>query len=560
MSVPDLGRFIRLVIELTGLFLFISPQKKTVPKKKNKKSVGNPRLNSILFNSSWQIDQSFAVAQLSRYLEEIALIEKGVPFEDLGIKQRRSSQQTKVFSFSSGSYIPSNPFALTDGAGELADPDPEVRINVDQPAPDLDPELEEVTATNVAHMKLTGTMFLEEQLSTRGVQSLVEDIRIMNADPSFVGAILEVDSGGGESLAGAALEAAVRESQKPIVAMVHMALSAAYRAIAYCDRIVAITDSSQFGSIGSMLKIDKFMAEVDKVQFLTIYASQSPDKNKEFRQFQDSGDTSGLQELVDEGAGIFQEVVRNARTLSGSVDETLAGGIFRTQEAIERGLADQTGGFTFALSQLQEVISISNNNNQVTQTIDMGLLSTIQSLFPGRNITDEASAEAVITELQEAANQEVTATEEVEETAEENTETPAEETPETVETPAEETEEETDEPEGQGGEFQRTVIQMLESQSQLLESFSQRLDTVEQAQQESDLPERMKVLAGTLNKMKLKSAGTDLSNVGGGTGEATLETGENELEEKPEWKFSETSMKKLYQNKKQKIFHSGSVN
>jgi len=529
-----------------------------VPNKKKKKSAGNSRLNSILFNSSWQIDQSFAVAQLSRYMEEIALIEKGVPFEDLGIKQRRSSQQTKVFSFSSGSYIQSNPFALTDEAGELADPDPEVRINVDQPAPDLDPELEEVTATNVAHMKLTGTMFLEEQLSTRGVQSLVEDIRLMNADPSFMGAILEVDSGGGESLAGAALEAAVRESQKPIVAMVHMALSAAYRAIAYCDRIVAITDSSQFGSIGSMLKIDKFMAEVDKVQFLTIYASQSPDKNKEFRQFQDSGDTSGLQELVDEGAGIFQEVVRNARTLSGSVDETLAGGIFRTQEAIQRGLADQTGGFTFALAQLQEVISINNNNNQVTQNLDMGLLSKIQSLFPGRNITDEASAEAVITELQEAASQESTE-EEVEE-VETPAETAEETAEETVETPAETEEEETDEPEGQGGEFQNTVIQMLESQSTLLQSFNERLTTVEQAQQESDLPERMKVLAGTLNKMKMKSAGTDLSNVGGGTGEASLDTGENQKEETPEWKFSQDSMKKLYENKKQKVFHSGSVN
>ena len=469
-------------------------------KKKNKKQIGNQRINSILFSSDWQIDHQFAVSQISRYLEEISLIDKGVPFESLGIIQRKASQQTKVYSLTSNSYIETGKFSSPTLSQE-ADPDPQLRINVDSPPPDLDPEVE-VSSSNVAHMHLIGTMFLQDQMSTRGTQSLVNDIREMNADPSFIGGVLEVDSGGGESLAGAAMEQAVSESKKPIIALVHVALSAAYRAISKADRIVAVTDSSQFGSIGSMLMIDKFLAEIDKTQFLTIYASQSGNKNKEFRDFQESGDTSGLQKLVDEGAAIFQEVVRTSRSLDSRSEDTLAGGIFRSQEAIARGLADQVGGIGSAISQIGEIISLNQKSNQ--KITDMSILKSIQSLFPNKVIKDETAAKAAIQELQEATDDE-----DQEATDEDQIDLEGSEEEDQASTDQEGLEEEDQEEEDQedtddDGDIKQ-VIGLLQKQNVFIQDLATRVTGLEsQIPEQENNGQRIKEIADSFNKMKLK--------------------------------------------------------
>jgi len=526
-----------------------------VPKKKSKKQVGNQRLNSILFNSSWQIDHQFAVAQLSRYLEEISLIESGVPFEDLGIRERKISQQTKVYSLQLGDYIKTRNFS-SPLLSQEPDPDPEIRVNVDSPAPDLD-EPVEVTASNVAHMHLTGTMFLQNQMSTRGVQSLVSDIREMNADPSFIGGIIEVDSGGGEALAGAALEQAVKESQKPIIALVHMALSAAYRGICYCDKIVAVSNSSQFGSIGSMLKIDKFMAEIDRLQFLTIYASQSPGKNKEFRDFQESGDTSGLQTLVDQGATIFQNVVRDARTLNSQAEETLSGGIFRTQDSITRGLADQVGGLGVAISQMSVVVNSNQSSNQ--NLIDMSILKQLQKLFPG--VTDEESAVQAIQQLQEATDQtEDPDTDQVEgdqddQTGDQVEDTATDQTEDPDTDQVEDTDQTEDQPDGQLDQ----IISLLENQQSLIQDLSGRITTLEQTKP-AEQGNRITQLAQALNKMKIKGVQPKVQEIGGQSGDQTLDTetpaGEGDDQN---WKFGQKEMDQLYNTKKPRILHSSSV-
>lgn len=524
-------------------FFIYWPVKKAVPVKKSKKQKGNSRVNSILFNSSWQIDHHFAVAQLSRYLEEISLLEKGVPFEDLGIKERKSAQQTKVFSLQSGSYISSPRFSAATRS-QHPDPDPEVRINVDSPAPDLDPDVE-VSANNVAHMHLSGVMFLEDQLSTRGAQSLIRDIREMNADPSFIGGLIEVDSGGGESLAGAAIEQAVKESKKPIVALVHQGLSAAYRAICFCDAIIAVTDSSQFGSIGSMLKIDKFLAEIDKLQFLTIYATQSPDKNKEFRAFQESGDTSGLQALVDQGAIIFQDTVRAARTLGTQEQDTLSGGIFRAQDSISRGLADGVGGLETAINQIRIVLASNNSSNSQNQ-IDMSILSKMSALF-GREISSEEEAEAAITQLQQEAGQ-ITEEPETEEVVNEDTpEEPEAEQPETEEEPVEA------EPEGELAQ----ILNLLQSQNGILQDLTARVTSLETAAPTNS--KKISDLSQALNRMKIKAADQSASP-GIDTGEQSLKTETKPGEKDSGWKFSEKEMDKLYNAKKPHILHSNSVN
>ncbi|MBK9258168.1 MAG: hypothetical protein IPM42_22235 [Saprospiraceae bacterium] len=51
-------------------------------------------------------------------------------------------------------------------------------------------------------------------------------------NPNIEGAILEVNSGGGEAMAGQIMFNAIRDFKKPVVAYVHNAGSAAYMAIA----------------------------------------------------------------------------------------------------------------------------------------------------------------------------------------------------------------------------------------------------------------------------------------------------------------------------------------
>ena len=101
-------------------------------------------------------------------------------------------------------------------------------------------------------------------------------------NPDVVGVVLDIDSGGGSCSAIPLLEKAissVKSAGKPIIVHADLCASAAYWIASMCDAIFADNSFSEFGSIGVMAQMYRPAENV-----ITVYAEESPDKNREYRE------------------------------------------------------------------------------------------------------------------------------------------------------------------------------------------------------------------------------------------------------------------------------------
>lgn len=294
------------------------------------------------------IDDVSAREYLTAYLNDLEALRSGVPYSEIGISKRRaSSLPTLIFLDSKGDTI------------------------------NADFTQENIAARpgQFAHLHLKGAMRMDGGISGGGVMSLVEDMRAANASPNISGILLEVNSGGGEVGAGNAVYSAMRGSQKPVVALVHKAGSAAMLAIAPASKRIATGPFSELGSIGVYSTMDAAMVQYYKENYKDIYAEQSPDKNKGFRELLE-GSTNAIQRSVNKTADIFQKVVSEHLNLNENLKEsTLAGGMFMAADAKKRGLLDDIGTFQTAITALQSEVETAK---QVTKTAkDMGFFSKL---------------------------------------------------------------------------------------------------------------------------------------------------------------------------------------
>lgn len=220
-------------------------------------------------------------------------------------------------------------------------------------------EIQSISPGSIAKIDLSGVMRLNDGLSSLGTKSLEREISIAKADPNVDGLLIEVSSGGGESIAGNHLHTVIKNFGKPVVAAVHYAGSAAYKAIASADEIIGIGEGSSVGSIGTMFSMSKSVIEHIRNNYIELYSDLSPQKNKAFRDLVND-DTSGIKEEINKVAKIFQDAVIKSRNLnpeSKLTKDTLEGAMFLAQDAKKRNLLDQVGSMDLAISRLRSHIS-----------------------------------------------------------------------------------------------------------------------------------------------------------------------------------------------------------
>ena len=188
-------------------------------------------------------------------------------------------------------------------------------------------------------------------MSSRGIYDFADDMYKAYRNRNVEAVIVETDSGGGHSNAGDLAHEVISDRNKPVIARVLYAGSAAYNAIAGADEIIGVKNA-QFGSIGTFITLDMKMISEYVARFKDIYAASSNQKNLEFRALLE-GDLGPLKAMVDQKAGAFQDTIKASRNLTGSPStqrETLSGAMFSSKEAKDRGLADSIGNFNHLMS------------------------------------------------------------------------------------------------------------------------------------------------------------------------------------------------------------------
>lgn len=283
------------------------------------KSFNNTQIELLIGASDLCIDPMFGIQSLKTYLHQINLLKSGVSFSDLGFSDQKELSRTVTF-YNNGKIV--------EGA----------------------------TKGSIAKVSLSGVMMMEDGLCSIGIKSLSEILTQLDRSPDVDGILLEVSSGGGEMLAGQLLNSTIKDLSKPIVAWGHYSGSAAVYATLNSTEIIASGENSSFGSIGALFSMNKKFVEQYKEEIEDIYSSQSPNKNKAFREYL-NGDSSMMIEEATKADEIFMAAVRKARPLKGSIKETLSGGMFKAKDAKNRGLIDSIGTQKYAMKRLQVYIN-----------------------------------------------------------------------------------------------------------------------------------------------------------------------------------------------------------
>lgn len=278
-------------------------------------------------SQEWAIDFEFGLQQLNNFMFEVSNSEK------IDFSARRESSMPAIIS-AEGQLI-------TRGA-----------------------DFKNSLPGSILHLKMSGTMRSEDGLCSRGINSLITDMYDGFSTKNIDGIFMEVDSGGGESAAGHKLHNAMLDKNKPVLVFGHRSGSAAVMGTLAADEIVGAGPSSEFGSVGTYISLDKKFIEWYKENVEDIYADVSGDKNGAFRA-KINGDSEPLRKMVTKHAKMFQSEVAKYRGLTGSdeyKEKTLSGGMFYANEAKNRGLIDYIGTKNDALRRLRSHINYSKKN------------------------------------------------------------------------------------------------------------------------------------------------------------------------------------------------------
>jgi ClpP class serine protease len=286
----------------------------------------NRDIENFVLSGQFEMDEMWGWDQLAQYMNDLYALSVGTPYQELGISSRRASS------------LPSLIVQSSSGLRFVRDAN-----IIHRP--------EETPAGSFAHLRLQGVMRSQDGISSRGVGSLLSDIQAAYQNENIEGILLEVNSGGGESLSGTMLQGALADAPKPVVVYAHMMASAALRATLPVDEIVASGEGAQAGSIGTFITLDRSFAEWYKTWYEDIYADKSTNKNREFRDFLE-GNRDTLRKSINRSNQVFLDEVQAYRTLRRDVEHTLSGAMFNAREAKSRGLVDSIGSLTYATQRL----------------------------------------------------------------------------------------------------------------------------------------------------------------------------------------------------------------
>ena len=344
----------------------------------------NRKIDAALINGEWEIHIPTAMIYLQSYLHDLELLDSGMKLKELNYsKQRAESRPAIIFeqkTVKRGSKIFGS----------------------------------DVQPGSIAHFRINGAMRVQDGFSSRGMASMAKLISEANNNENIAGMLFEIDSGGGQALAGTLIQNAIREVDKPTVAFGNMIASAAYRAISGVDKILTSGSDARVGSLGTMASIDKGMAKWLKKNVDDIYADASTLKNADWRAYIE-GDKSIIVNKLNMTNDLFLEEIEELRDLT--VDQelrnrVLSGELFHSTEAQKAGLIDGIATFNGALTELQGIIEARSPmaNNRFFNQTQSGMkfneflkkgIGLINGLL-GLEIKEDATAENVIEALEAA--------------------------------------------------------------------------------------------------------------------------------------------------------------
>lgn len=213
-----------------------------------------------------------------------------------------------------------------------------------------------ISGNRIAVINLEGTIsssgdLFSDTITARFMNDLFEEV---GDDPSIVGVILKIDSGGGAVVASKEIARGLEKlrEKKPVVSWIgSIGASGAYYIISASDVIVADEDSivGGIGVISTYSIYKDLLEEKLGINTTVIKSGKFKDMGSPYRAITEE-EKERLQEIVDIVHEEFLQYIWANRGLTrAAISEIKEGGIYLGSEALELGLVDEVGGFDTAL-------------------------------------------------------------------------------------------------------------------------------------------------------------------------------------------------------------------
>lgn len=220
---------------------------------------------------------------------------------------------------------------------------------------------------NVAEIELNGEItadggsLLSPGLSSDEVVGFIKDA---NDNPQIKAILLRINSPGGSPVASEEIMTAVKNSSKPVVALIRdEGASGAYWVASAADGIVAspVSITGSIGVLGSTVEISGLMQKYG-IGYERLVAGQYKDAGIPFRNLTPE-EQKLLQERIDLIYDYFVRSVAANRNMDYNYTKSLATGIFYTgEQAKELGLVDKLGGEAEAEQMIKEKSGVKEVN------------------------------------------------------------------------------------------------------------------------------------------------------------------------------------------------------
>ncbi len=176
--------------------------------------------------------------------------------------------------------------------------------------------------------------------------------------------LLEINSPGGSAVASDEIAAAVKQAEKPVIALIReVGASGGYWIASAADHVIA-NRMSITGSIGVLSSYLEFSGLMDEygVQYERLVAGEYKDVGSPFRSLKDE-ERQLLQHKLNRIHDFFiEEVAANRKLSEAAVRQIATGEFFLGAEALELGLVDELGDKNTAEEYIQRVYGLEKIN------------------------------------------------------------------------------------------------------------------------------------------------------------------------------------------------------
>lgn len=295
-------------------------------------------------------------------------------------KQWADAQMPMILSFLKGEAIDFGTDERTeDSTPQLLSTNLAKSVNIYSVRPYTD--IQDIPQGSLVMVSMSGPMVKRGGYCSYGMTDQAQLISRLSKADNIDGIILNIDSPGGEASGTAMLSDAIKNAsqRKPIVAIIDdgMAASAAMWIASAASEIYVTQATDQVGSIGVYTKIadwNSYYKDALKLNVQDIYAPQSTDKNKDYRDAI-SGNTTAVEEDLSVLADQFISSV--ARNRSGKIkgDSWKTGKMFYAKDAVKIGLIDGIKTFDQVVNRMIQL----NKNSQQTNSSNMAFKKIISA-------------------------------------------------------------------------------------------------------------------------------------------------------------------------------------